>query len=132
MNRTIAIAFSEGFPRTISASPSMRRDSGAGLGPDYILLSTHVGRTALLYHTRMFHTLTMQSPLSYCPTNIASHSRDLPHLTGPFLTSPPLYPSPGDGWSVFTYRRSVWRLSRSTSSWFNEKVDCVTRRQTKN
>lgn len=36
------------------------------------------------------------------------------------------------GFFLFTYRRSVWRLLRSTSSWFNEKVDCVTRRWTKN
>lgn len=58
-------------------------------------------------------------------------------LNRPSSTSPPLL-----RWMIlffirfffflFTYRRSVWRLSRSTSSWFNEKVDCVTRRWTKN
>lgn len=91
-----------------------------------------VGRTcSTLPHAHVFHTLTMmKSPLSHCSKSIASHSRSSA-FNRPILTSPPLYLSDG-GWSVFTYRRSVWRLSRSTSSWFNEKVDCVMRRRTKN
>jgi len=49
------VLFSEKFSRTISASPSMRRDSGAELCPDCILLSTNVGRTALP-HAHVSHT----------------------------------------------------------------------------
>lgn len=66
----------------------------------------------------------MKPPLSYCSKIIASHSRSFA-FDRPILTSPRLY-SPDDDWFVFTYRRSVWRLSRSTSSWFNEKVDAKT------
>lgn len=72
-------------------------------------------------HTRIWsHTLTMRSIVHFLLlADVSRLTRDFPHVqtAGPSSTSLPLL-CPQRGF--LTYRRSVWRLSRSTSSWFNE------------